>query len=88
MTPRAKSRLFSSSFFFGIIQKIPNEFKKGEEKMGVPRELKKEGEKREVPRESARRVHAGKYSEYPDCKHVSGGATDTTGDNRPSIRGQ
>ena len=59
MTPRDQNRvLFFFFAYFKITQKIPNEFKKGEEKMGVPRELKKEGEKREVPRESARRVHA------------------------------
>ena len=50
--------------------------------MGVPRELKKEGKKgRFLARARGAYVHAGKYSEYLDCKHVSAGAMDRTGIN-------
>ena len=52
MTP-AQNRVFFRIKI--IIQKIPNEFKKGEEKGEVPREFKQGREKkREVPREIER----------------------------------
>jgi hypothetical protein len=79
MTPRPHA--IKIAFSFCIIEKTRTSSKKEKKKGRFLASSKKEGGKREVPRESARRVHAGKYSQYPDCKHVSGGATDTMGIN-------
>jgi hypothetical protein len=65
MTPAIKIAFF----FFCIIQKIPNEFKKGEEKREVPREFKKGGSSRE--RAARTRMQTWKYSAEPVIPFVN-----------------
>ena len=68
-----------------LLQKISNEFKKGEEKGEVPREFKQGREKKGgSSRDRARGAYMqGNTQNIPIviCKHVSGGATDTIGIN-------